>query len=206
MDAEPVVYAVDDDPLMLRIVQSVLSVAGFEMQTFNSGQSFLEAYDPERPGCLVLEVNMPAMNGLELQVALAKAGSQLPIHFLTGYGDVDLCARAFRSGAFDFLQKPVDQAVLLRQVRSAVEADIARRQQTASTTAHHISRLALTPRETEVMELLVAGKTLKQIAAELQITIQTAAKHRARVLGKFGVENDVALVRMMLDPPEMESA
>ena len=206
MSADPVVYAVDDDPLALRIIRDVFAIPGVEVQTFNSGRLFLDSFEPERPACLVLEVNMPDMSGLEVQEVLAKRGVQLPIIFLTGYGDVDLCAQAFRSGAFDFLQKPADNGVLLSQVRRALESDVARRQQAVSTPLARASRSDLTPRELEVMELVIAGKTLKQIAAELLITIQTAAKHRARVLAKFGVDNDVALVRLVLEPPELESA
>jgi two-component system, LuxR family, response regulator FixJ len=205
MNAEPVVYALDDDPLTLRIIREACSVAALEIETYTLGRVFLDGFDRERPGCLILEVNLPDMSGLEVQEALAKDGVQLPVIFLTGCGDVDVCAQAFRAGALDFLQKPADNEVLLGQLRRALEAGVVRRQPTALMSLTRASRPDLTPRESEVMELIIAGKTLKQIAAELLITIQTAAKHRARVLAKFRVENDVALVRLMLEPPEIES-
>ncbi len=206
MNSEPIVYVVDDDPLTLQMLRALLGVAGLKIETFNSGRLFLESFDRERPACLVLDMNMPGMNGLEVQEALIKDGVQLPIIFLTGHGDVGVCAQAFRSGAFDFLQKPADDGVLLGQIRRALDAEFARHQETNVPPNELPSHPDLTPREAEVMDLILRGKTLKQIASELQITIQTAAKHRSRVHDKIGVENDVALVRRMFDPPPSEPA
>jgi FixJ family two-component response regulator len=226
MNEAPVVYAVDDDPAALSRMQSLLSIAGLEVAIFNSGRLFLEKFDPLRPGCVVLDLHLPEMTGLEVQRTLAADGVTLPIIFLTADGDVNACAKAFKGGAFDFLEKPADEPRLMRSIRHALDADVARKQHASGAkrkkgvkgssrknasrrsvshgdapgnAAGIIERGGLTLRESDVMTLIVAGRSLKQIAGELQITIQTAAKHRARVWQKCAVANDVELVRLVLE-------
>jgi two-component system, LuxR family, response regulator FixJ len=200
MKTEPTVYVVDDDLGILKSMRWLVEAAGLLVKTFSSGASFLENYDPTCPGCLVLDMRMPGMNGLEVQSRLVEHGDLLPIIIMTGHGDVPLCVKFFKSGAFDFIEKPANDEVLLDRITEAIAAD-AQRRRFRLKSPDVVARMAtLTPRETEVMELVVDGKTLKQIAVELEITIQTVAKHRAKVLDKLNVDNDVELARLALQP------
>lgn len=190
----------DDDRAVLGSLRWLFESNGLTVETFSSAEELLDQYDPDIPGCLVLDVRLPAMGGIELQEELTRRGGQHPVVFLTGHGDVATCAEAFRNGAFDFLEKPVDEAALLDAVDRAMVADSKRRQ--ASCRRPDLAALVelLTPREQQVMDLLIEGKSVKQIAVELQVGFPTAARHRSRVLEKLQVHNDVELVRLVLAP------
>ncbi len=169
---------------------------------FDSAENFLKAYDASRPGCLVLDLRMPRIDGLQLQDELIRRSCDLPIIVLTAHGDVPACARMFKAGAFDFLEKPADGKLLVERIRAALErnAEIRRQRGGEPNLAARLERL--TEREREVLELLVRGYSVKRLAVELQIDHRTAAKHRARVHQKMAVNNDAELVRLMLGRPE----
>ena len=197
-DHRPTVFLVDDDAAVLKSVRWLLESVHLHVETFASAQQLLSAYDPEVPGCLVLDMRMPGMSGLELQEELLNRGCQHPMIFVTAHGDVPTCSRAYRGGAFDFLEKPVNDQALVDLVNRAVTEDARRRAQRASRTNITAQRAQLTPRELEVMDLIVAGRSVKQIAAELGVGFPTAARHRSHVLEKMQVANDVELVRLVL--------
>jgi FixJ family two-component response regulator len=196
--ADPKVFLVDDDAAALKSLRWLLEAAQFQVNAYQSPQELLEFYDPCVPGCLVIDFRMPGMNGLELQQALAERGCQHPIIFVTGYGDVPTCSRAYQQGAFDFIEKPVNDHAIVDLVHRALREDARRRADRASHPDISPLLAALTPREREVLNLVVDGKTVKQIAAELGVGFPTAARHRTRVLEKLHVTNDVELVRLVL--------
>ncbi|MEW6249155.1 MAG: response regulator transcription factor [Planctomycetota bacterium] len=199
----PTVFVVDDDQALCESLQWLLESVGLAVRTFPSAEQFLAAYDPADPGCLVLDIRMPGMNGLDLQNRLGGRGITLPVIVITGHGDVPLAVRALRAGAVDFLEKPVHDQLLLQRIRAALERDAAtrREQERRSGTAARLAHL--TPREREVLELVVAGRANKQIAAELGVTQKTVEVHRKRVMQKMGVRSAVALTRLILEqrPP-----
>jgi FixJ family two-component response regulator len=196
-DLTPTVFVVDDDPPVRRAISRLLRAAGFAVAAFASAEEFLAQYDPSLWGCLVLDVAMPALNGLELQHILAKAGSLLPIIFLTGTADIPKSVRAMKHGASDFLTKPVDEKDLLAAVRVAIEEDRARRQKQADLSEIRARLATLTPREREVLEYVITGKLNKQIAGDLGTVEQTVKVHRARVMHKMRVQSVAELVRLM---------
>jgi FixJ family two-component response regulator len=185
----PTVFVVDDDAAVRRAVSRLLRSVGIAVAGFACPKEFLAQYDPATPGCLVLDIAMPGFNGLQLQAALGKKVSTLPIIFLTGHGDVSKSVQAMKNGAFDFFTKPVQDRDLLRAVRAAIEKDgIARREQAKLSDIR--ARVAvLTPREREVLEHVVAGKLNKQIAGDLGITEATVKMHRGRVMAKMKVQS-----------------
>jgi FixJ family two-component response regulator len=189
------VYLLDDEPEMVKALTRLLRAKQFEVRGFTSAHAFCEAYRPADSCCLVLDVAMPELNGLDLQDQLTHAGLLIPIVFLTGHGDIPMSVRAIKAGATDFLTKPVDAAALVRAVRTALELAESRRQTEAEATAWAASLATLTPREREVMEHIVAGKLNKQIAADLGTGEQNIKFHRARVMQKMGVESLADLVR-----------
>jgi FixJ family two-component response regulator len=194
----PKVILVDDDAAALKSLRWLLESADLEVDDYSSAEELLAAYNPDAPGCLVLDYRMSGMNGLELQETLLKRGCRHPIIFVTGYGDVSTCSRAYHLGAFDFIEKPVGHQALVNLVNNALTEDSRRRAARASKPNISLQLSRLTPREHEVMDLLVDGKSVKQIAAELSIGFPTAARHRTRVLEKMQVGNDVELVRLVL--------
>ena len=190
-----IVYLLDDEPEMVKALTRLLRAKKFEVRGFTSVQAFLDTYRPEGNACLVLDVAMPELDGLELQRRLTDQGILIPIIFLTGHGDIPTSVRAMKAGAADFLAKPVDAAALIHAVRSALQTAQARRQ-TIMEAAELANRLAtLTPREREVMEQVVAGKLNKQIAAELGTGEQNIKLHRAHIMKKMGVQSLAELVR-----------
>ena len=196
--AEPTVFVVDDNLAVRKSLRALLESAGLGVETYGSGEEFLEAYDPERIGCLLLDIRLRDRNGLELQDELRRRKAMLPIIVLTGHGNVATSVRALKAGAIDFLQKPVPPKVLLERVRAAVEGD----RQARAAAADRIAiagRLAhLTPREREVMELLASGKTSKEIAAALDLSVRTVEGHRRMVFLKMDVASAAQLVRVVL--------
>ena len=192
----PVVYVVDDDPDVLKGIERLLESAGLAVAAFASPRRFLERYDPDAAGCLVLDLEMPGLSGLELQAMLEQRASHLPIVFLTGRGDIAASVRAMKLGAADFLTKPVDADDLIAAVDAALERN---REQRADRAERHLvaNRLAaLTARERKVFELIALGRLNKQIAAECGTVEKTIKFHRANLMRKLGVRTVADLVRL----------
>ena len=198
MDAHPspTVFIVDDYAPVRRSIARLLHTAGFAVAAFASAGEFLAQYDPQTLGCLVLDLAMPTVNGLELQRMLAKASSLLPIIFLTGHGDIPKSVQAMKHGASDFLTKPVNDEDLLAAIRVAIEKHRALRREQAELSEIRTRLDTLTPREREVLELVVAGKLNKQIAGDLGIVEQTVKAHRAQVMEKMRAHSVIELVRL----------
>jgi FixJ family two-component response regulator len=192
----PTVFVVDDYAPGRRSISRLLQAAGFAVTAFASAKEFLAQYDAEAPGCLVLDLAMPAVSGLELQGILADRGSLLPIIFLTAYGDISKSVQAMKRGASDFLTKPVNDEDLLAAVRVAIEKHRALRREQAELSEIRARLATLTPREREVLEYVVAGKLNKQIAGELGTVEQTVKIHRAHVMQKMRVQSVAELVRL----------
>jgi two-component system response regulator FixJ len=205
MTAEATVFVVDDNVGVRKSLRALLESAGLAVETYASGEEFLAAYDPERPGCLVLDVRLRHGSGLDVQDELRRHKTTLPIIVLTGHGDVSSSVRALKAGALDFLQKPAPPKVLLERIRAAIETDRQARAVTAER-AVVMNRLAhLTPREREVAELLIAGKTSKEIALAMNISVRTVEGHRRMVLSKMNVSSATQLVRTVLSVREADS-
>jgi FixJ family two-component response regulator len=191
-----IVFIVDDDDAVRRALERLIRSVGLEVETFASGQEFLRRDPPERAACLVADVRMPGMSGLELQRELAKVGLSMPIIFMTGHGTVPMSVRAMKAGAVDFLQKPVDEQQLLDVIHQALETG-AREKEDFTRQAEIRSRMeSLTAREKEVFALVVSGMLNKQIAAELGASEKTIKVHRARVMQKMQADSLADLVRM----------
>jgi FixJ family two-component response regulator len=189
------VFVVDDDPMVLKALTRLLRAAGFEVYGFNSPQDFLEKHDSSIPGCLVLDVTMPKLNGIELQKTLAMAGCERSIVFITGHGNVPTSVQAMKAGAIDFLTKPVDDEDLLIAVRAAIEKDRLVRRMREGLKSIEQRLATLTPREREVLKHVVSGRLNKQIAFELGTAEKTVKVHRARVMQKMQVSSLAELVR-----------
>ena len=197
-EPEPTVFIVDDDEAMRDALDTLIRSVGMRTSLHASADEFLAAYDPEQPGCLVLDVRMPGMSGLDLQDALAEQGIKLPVIIITGHGDIPMAVQAMRAGAVDFLEKPFREQELLHRIHQAVEQD-ARAQQDRAAKAEITARLAsLTPREGQVLDLVVAGKPNKAIAGELGLSHKTVEFHRAKIMDKMRADNVAELVRMVL--------
>ena len=194
--ASPTVFVIDDDAAVRKAVSRLLRSAGIAVAVFASPGEFLAQHDPDMPGCLVLDLAMPDINGLQLQTTLAKKGCTLPIIFLTGHGDVSKSVQAMKHGAFDFFSKPVKEKDLLPAVRAAIERNAVARQEQARLSEICARLDTLTPREREVLEHVVAGKLNKQIASDLGITEATVKMHRARVMAKMKVQSVAELSRL----------
>jgi FixJ family two-component response regulator len=192
----PTVFVVDDDASVRGALARLLHSAGYQTETFSSAEGFLAKSRFDAPGCILLDVRMPGLNGLELQEALAAADRQLPIVFITGHGDVPMSVRAMKAGAEDFLPKPFDDEELLKAVAQALNKS--QREQNERTEAAEIRRRlsSLTPREREVLCHVVAGQLNKQIAVDLSIAEKTIKVHRARVMEKMGASSIAGLVAM----------
>ena len=190
------VYLVDDDPAVLKGLGRLLRSSGYEAVTFNSAQEFMQAYEPNAPGCLVLDISMPGISGPELHQWLMQKNWSIPVIFLTGYGDIPTSVRAMKEGAVDFLTKPVNDAELLQAIEEASQRERQIRAARAEAIALQARLAQLTPREREVLEQVVSGKLNKQIAAELGTVEKTIKVHRARVMEKMGVESLAALARL----------
>ena len=195
-ETKETVFLVDDDASVLKGLRRLLAAAGLEVAAFESPQQFLERFDASAAGCLVLDLAMPGLNGMELQQELAARGSTLPIVFLTGHGDVPTSVKAMKRGAADFLTKPVDEKDLLAAIQGAFEKGRALRKDRAETAEVQRRLATLTPREREVLEHIVSGKRNKQVAGELGTVEKTVKVHRARVMEKMQARSLAELVRL----------
>ncbi len=191
------VFVVDDEAPVRRALSRLLRSEGFETTAFASPEEFLAALPSERPACVILDMALPKRSGLEVQEALASTKNELPVIFLTGRADVPMCARAMKRGATDFLTKPVNDEDLLAAVRRALESDLRSGELRAEREDVRLRLLRLTPREREVLDLVIMGKLNKQIAAELGATEKTIKVHRGRVMEKMQVQSVAELVRLM---------
>jgi len=190
------VFVVDDDEAVRKAVSRLLRSAGIAAAVFASPMEFLAQYNPATPGCLVLDMAMPDLDGLQLQTALNEKGCILPIIFLTGQGDVSKSVQAMKQGAFDFLSKPVKDKDLLSAVRAAIERDTVARGEQAKLSEIRARLDTLTPREREVLQHVVSGKLNKQIASDMGITEATVKMHRAHVMEKMKVQSVAELARL----------
>jgi RNA polymerase sigma factor (sigma-70 family) len=196
MNPQPIVFLVDDDEAVRDSLSMSLEMAGLRVEGFASAPAFLDAYDPARPGCLVLDVRMPDMSGLELQEILAARRINIPIIFITGHGDVPMSVKAVKAGAVDFLEKPFKKEVLLERIHEALAQDMQARQDEAQRRQLKDLLAHLTPREQEVMALVVGGRSNKEIARQLDISPRTVETHRARIMEKMGAESLPDLVTL----------
>ena len=198
ISAAATVFVVDDDDAMRNSLEWLIESEGHRVETFGSAQAFLDTYYPGRSGCLLLDVRMPGMSGLELQEHLRQQQIRIPVIIITGHGDVPMAVKAMKAGALDFIEKPFDDDTLLATIQRALEVDASQRLQQAGR-AEYATRLAqLTPREHEVMLMVTDGKSNKEIANELGVSAKTVEAHRARVMEKMEAHSLAELVRMVL--------
>ncbi len=199
MATEATVFVVDDDAAMRESLRFLVESVGLDVETFERAEDFLARYDPELPGCLILDVRMPEVSGLELQERLAEYGSGLPIIMVTGYGDVPMAVRAMRNGAVDFIEKPFSDQHLIDRVQEAIARDRLRRTERKGreSVARRVSTLSA--REREVLDLVVTGKANKVIAHELGLSPKTVEVHRARLMKKLNVSSVAELVKLSLE-------
>jgi FixJ family two-component response regulator len=193
---ECIVFVVDDDPLVRESLADLLDSAGFEARTFGSAAEFVQGQRPDVPACLILDVELPDISGLDLQTELAKSGIEMPIVFLTGHGDIPMSVRAMKAGAVEFLTKPFGKQELLDAIQEALFRDGEVRKQRSESFELQKRLATLTPRERQVLELVVTGRLNKQIAGELGTTEETIKVHRGRVMRKMGADSLADLVRM----------
>ncbi len=191
-----IVYVVDDEPEMVKALTRLLRARRFEVLGFTSARAFLESHRPDNQACLVLDVEMPELDGMELQRQLAHQGILIPIIFLTGHGDIPMSVRAIKAGATDFLTKPVDADALAGAVRTALQIAGSRRQASAEIEALQTRLASLTPRQREVMAHIVSGQLNKQVAFDLGTGEQNIKLHRAQIMRKMGAGSLADLVRM----------
>jgi two-component system, LuxR family, response regulator FixJ len=195
----PIVFIVDDDAAVRNSLRLLVKSVGHSAGVFVSAQEFLASYDPQQPGCLVLDVRMPGMSGLELQQQLNVRGAVIPVIFISGHGDIPMAVEAMQNGAFDFLQKPFRDQDLIDRIQRALEKDRENRAALGERARIRERLDSLTPREREVLDLVTSGKANKVMAADLGLSQRTVEIHRARVMEKMGASSVAQLVRMVLD-------
>jgi FixJ family two-component response regulator len=195
-DEKAVVFVIDDDQSIRESLRSLLGTVGLDVHTFESAREFLDAKRPDAPSCLVLDVRLPGLSGLDFQSELGKSGINFPIIFISGHGDIPMTVRAIKAGAIEFLTKPFRDQELLDAVQAGIQQDRLRRQQAAGIAGLQERLNALTPREREVMAHVVTGRMNKQIAADLDLSEITVKVHRGNVMHKMGAKSLAELVRM----------
>jgi two-component system response regulator FixJ len=199
MKLPSMVFVVDDDTGVRSSIRLLLKSVGITATPYGSASEFLAAYDVAQPGCLILDIRMPGMSGLELQQELNRRGAVIPVVFITGHGDIPMAVEAMQQGAFDFLQKPFRDQDLIDRVQRALERDSEHRRSLRETDGIQERLTSLTPREREVLDLLTQGKQNKVMAADLGLSQRTVEIHRAHVMEKMGARSVAQLVRMVLD-------
>jgi RNA polymerase sigma factor (sigma-70 family) len=195
-DQDGTVFLIDDDPGVRDALSLLLSLKGMSTRPFASAESFIEAYQPDRPGCVLTDLRMPGMTGLELQAALTARHIEVPLVVLTAHGDVATARAALKNGAFDFLEKPVDDELLVEVLRHALRVDRERRTATSSRSAAEARLERLTAREREILGLLAAGHQNREIAAHLGISPRTVEVHKARIMEKLQCHSLAELIRI----------
>lgn len=198
MAYDPTVYIVDDDRAVRDSLRWLIESIGVKVETYESAIDFLRAHDPERPGCIVLDVRMPGMSGLELHERLRRSDSCVPVIFITGHGDVPMAVRAMKAGAVDFVSKPFNDQALLDRVQQAIERDKQNRSKRAEHQEIYSRWSRLTPREREVMEMVITGHSNKSIAARLGVSSKTVEAHRAKFMEKMEAHSLPDLMRITL--------
>jgi two-component system, LuxR family, response regulator FixJ len=199
MNKNPIVIVVDDDSGVRNAMRALLKSVGLNAALYSSAQEFLAAFDPQQPGCLLLDIRMPGMGGMDLQQELNLRGAVIPVIFMSGHADIPMAVEAMQHGAFDFLQKPFRDQELLDRIQRAIAQDAERRLALGQQSRIKGHLESLTEREREVLDLLIKGKQNKVIAQELGVSPRTIEIHRARVMEKMSAQSVAELVRMMLD-------
>lgn len=194
---QPAVFIVDDEEAVRDSIGLLLRSVGLVSRIFTDAKAFLDSYHPEEPGCLVLDIRMPRMSGMELQQELNRRGWGIPVIFMTGHGDVPMAVEAMRAGAVDFLQKPFKDDELIRRVQKALEQDAKLREQLSSLEQLRSRYDSLTPREREIAERLAAGDANKAVAIDLGLSERTVELHRAHIMQKMGARGLAQLVQML---------
>lgn len=198
-EPSPTIFVVEDDEAIRRFMRTLLNSVGLDTTAYGSAQEFLSNYDPQQPGCLVLDVRMPGMSGLELQQLLNLRGAIIPVIFVSGHADIPMAVDAMQHGAFDFLPKPFRDQDLIDRVQRALEKDRTGRAQLKQKDQIRARLESLTPREREVLDLVTRGKANKVMAGDLGVSQRTVEIHRARVMEKMGANSLAQLVRMVMD-------
>jgi FixJ family two-component response regulator len=196
MSNKPTVFVVDDDQEVRESIRWLLESVDLAVETFGSGREFLDAYDPDKPGCVVLDVRMPQSSGLELQKKLLARGLEIPVIIVSAYGSVPVAVEAMKAGAVDFIEKPFSDQALLDRIHQAVakDRDVRRRKAKQAEVAARVEEL--TSREREVMDMVVVGKATKRIATDLGISPKTVEAHRAHIMQKMAADSLAELVQM----------
>jgi RNA polymerase sigma factor (sigma-70 family) len=207
-EAEPIVFVIDDDPSVRRAIRRLIGSVGLQVELFGSAQEFLHSQRPDGPSCLVLDIRLPGISGLDFQRGLAEANIHIPIIFITAHGDIPMTVRAMKAGAVEFLTKPFRDQDLLDAIHVALEQDLAKRQQEEEMATLRHRWESLTPRERQVLPLVVSGLLNKQIAAEIGISETTVKVHRSQLMRKMGANSVAELVRLSerVGIPDSESS
>ena len=195
-EAEPIVFVIDDDPSVRRAIRRLIGSVGLQVELFGSAKEFLHSRRPDAPSCLVLDIRLPGISGLDFQRELAAANIHIPIIFITAHGDIPMTVRAMKAGAVEFLTKPFRDQDLLDAIHAALEQDRAKRQQEEEMATLRQRWESLTPREREVLPLVVSGLLNKQIAAEIGTSETTVKVHRGQLMRKMGADSLAELVRL----------
>ncbi|QGQ25981.1 response regulator transcription factor [Gimesia benthica] len=195
---EATVFVVDDDPAIRKSLRWLIESVGLKVQTHELASEFLESYSPDHPGCLVLDVRIPGMSGLELQEKLRERGYDIPVIIVSGYGDVPMAVRAMKAGAVDFLEKPVSDQVLLDYIQKGIERDIKNKANRLQNKELVERKATLTRRENEVMKYVVSGFSSREIAEKLNVSFKTVEAHRAKIMKKMQAKSVPKLIQMEL--------